>query len=1501
MAAHLARLKSLLLALCAASALVAQVDSKLLTTTDILDVYKSGGATPEMLTIFDMSGSMVNAFWSKDYWTDQNSDSGNTMFINSTTGNVYICLGGSLVATGFLVEPSGAKITTLPITAAVVKTASHARLTANLTSGTNTYTRTVDIPVPWTLFQQTSPLPAAGTAPVPDFFVDPTTAGGSGASVVFDTVYTTATNVLGATPGTRTITGVSWSNTTKLATFTSNGHGLAVGDVIAVSGVTPAAYNGTYLAVVSVPNGNTFTVTFATNPGTYSSGGTLTYYPQLGYFTYNADYIYWLFWGNVVKANDGNSYVVTAATGVNDDRNQGPPGGGLRTTSTGGLGGAYPIGGGYVIPGVYNPISGSSATPSTTAYADGRGTTFNNGIPPGTRSMYLKKAVLQTWLSKQDKVLWAYRFLGGDASQPSSNNFDAGNRYLTQLKSTTSGIHASVATIQSKFPTGGTPLTKALANAYAQLSETGSNTTAGANNGSVFDKVNTGKDISPCRSSYVIIFTDGLANTDTVGLKEVDGTTTPPTGVLGESVLASIPKSALNEGSTSTNFNIWSLAAVAAHGSDNGTNNSTQQTTGSGLPSAYAPFRVKGRGAEGTIGRRITTMTVGLSLAGTNTSSFTTGGKGPLLRTALYGDPTNMDRPLQPPAKFDLINSVAYGKTPKAATGIATNFFDASDPAELIASLAAIINAVTQANTSITAPAAPLVGLNLGNRAYLGRFSSTASADDSSSVWQGDLLMCGIGISASGTVELRDRYGNPQIDINAINAVASASGYFHDPTNPSTTRASWKNRNVYTMVPGTAIPSGGLPLTAGGQAFSTANGALTPTVMGVSSSAARDSLIRFIRGASATAQLDGTTLDNRQDIMGDIVNSSPAALEYDPGYVGTITGNPLSAVWSTYIGMKDPRMQVIFVGDNQGHFHAFGEVSALDATGQVLSATLVELWSFVPPELLNLPTTVGVVPKLSQLQTKGNSHIYTVDGSPYIYFNDAPELLKSVGNRKVDSLDPTVRVIFGMRKGGRSYYALDIKDPFNPKLVWMLDPNTSTDPAIRTMGLATSTPSVARVETGDKIAPVVQDLVFLGGGYSNKALDEPLSGGIGNNPGKAKLGRSLLVLNVDTGSVVKIYDFVTNGALAGTFPNMGAIGAGAFPLEFYVGSKKAQRVYFGDISGGVYALGSMEKLTTNPVGWRLDNSNIDYWTTNGLLNTSTTPGTAGIRWIYKGAITAAAGKFSAAAPVSGTPVAFRVPKAIPQFARPTGGNAPNMIPPVVGVAFGTGDRNDPMDLDPLGTVGSAPYRQVMVFDRQDSADLPSTYTNSDVNTYAGAITDAQLSDQTATAAVATAAVGPTGYLGNSKLGYYLTFQPPAIDSATGKLVAEKSYLNTLVLNGGLIFSTFKPVISGSGVICQGAGNTFTFRMCDALAPVFGNGQAASGTTSDKTLAGCNGWVFSWTNLAGDLAAIGSRMVLQSGQDTPVAGVPPASNVKLQNLVVNSGTTSFAPRAWRIIR
>jgi type IV pilus assembly protein PilY1 len=84
--------------------------------------------------------------------------------------------------------------------------------------------------------------------------------------------------------------------------------------------------------------------------------------------------------------------------------------------------------------------------------------------------------------------------------------------------------------------------------------------------------------------------------------------------------------------------------------------------------------------------------------------------------------------------------------------------------------------------------------------------------------------------------------------------------------------------------------------------------------------------------------------------------------------------------------------------------HAFD-----DASGE-------ELWAFIPPDLLN---------RLKQLST-ATPGIF-VDGSPraYVTYDTSGNVTKAI-------------LIFGLRRGGNYYYALDVTTPTAPKYLWKI-------------------------------------------------------------------------------------------------------------------------------------------------------------------------------------------------------------------------------------------------------------------------------------------------------------------------------------------------------------------------------------------------------------------------------------------------------------------------------
>jgi hypothetical protein len=72
--------------------------------------------------------------------------------------------------------------------------------------------------------------------------------------------------------GANTITAASWS--AGVVSFTTNtNHGISPGGIFTISGVSPAGYNGTYVAITAATTA--LTAALVTDPGAYVSGGAL--------------------------------------------------------------------------------------------------------------------------------------------------------------------------------------------------------------------------------------------------------------------------------------------------------------------------------------------------------------------------------------------------------------------------------------------------------------------------------------------------------------------------------------------------------------------------------------------------------------------------------------------------------------------------------------------------------------------------------------------------------------------------------------------------------------------------------------------------------------------------------------------------------------------------------------------------------------------------------------------------------------------------------------------------------------------------------------------------------------------------------------------------------------------------------------------------------------------------------------------------------------------------
>jgi len=295
--------------------------------------------------------------------------------------------------------------------------------------------------------------------------------------------------------------------------------------------------------------------------------------------------------------------------------------------------------------------------------------------------------------------------------------------------------------------------------------------------------------------------------------------------------------------------------------------------------------------------------------------------------------------------------------------------------------------------------------------------------------------------------------------------------------------------------------------------FATSNEKLTPELLGLApgDTVERERLIQYIQGYdSYTKNKGNNTPQKREWLLGAILHSRPLVIPY-----------------------KNSR-SVIFVGANDGMFHAFD-----NATGE-------ELWGFIPNELLS---------RLKDL-TSGNKLEYFVDGSPKAYITQSQKI-----------------VIFGLRRGGSNYYALDVTDPGNPKFLWEIGPETT---GFSEMGQTWSTPQIGKIKygSGEKV------VCFIGGGYDeNQDKKTPAT--------EDKKGRAVYVVDLFTGQQIWRWDYKKD-------PNMKySIPSDVASVDIN-GDGYIDRLYVGDMGGRMW---SFDIKNPDPNAWSgrmVLNSNLGY-------------------------------------------------------------------------------------------------------------------------------------------------------------------------------------------------------------------------------------------------------------------------------------------------------------------
>jgi type IV pilus assembly protein PilY1 len=463
-----------------------------------------------------------------------------------------------------------------------------------------------------------------------------------------------------------------------------------------------------------------------------------------------------------------------------------------------------------------------------------------------------------------------------------------------------------------------------------------------------------------------------------------------------------------------------------------------------------------------------------------------------------------------------------------------TNSYD-----ELEQALTNVMATIIDRAQTFTAPVVPVQRTTSGDKMYISLFTPRSTEN----FWPGYLVKLKIGSNgelmgfssgygSGAEVQVTDSYGVLNEDL--LKSDRTPYPYW-DTQYKLKTRST--ARNIYTYL-------GNSDLNNTANAFVTTNTAITASMLNTPSkqasadpgTTARDDLINYIRGADAFNE-DGDTnyTEKREFIMGDILHSRPLIIDYD-------ASDPVNP------------QRVIYVGTNDGMLHAFD-----DTDGS-------EKWAFIPPDLL---------PQLKNI-VEGSDHQYYVDGSPQAYTLD--------GNYDGDLLDvgtDKVIIVFGERRGGTSYTALDVTDPDDPQYLWRIDkanptiagiPNPTT--VISEMGQSWSEPQIGKVKAGTVGSETPTIVAIFGGGYTEDN----------------SAGRALYLINALNGSLVKGFTSSDHSNLTISIPS--TVLAADTNFDGYV-----NRVYVGDLAGQMWRFG-------NQTG--TEDGNVNNWTPRRLFDSSLT-------------------------------------------------------------------------------------------------------------------------------------------------------------------------------------------------------------------------------------------------------------------------------------------------------
>ncbi len=358
-------------------------------------------------------------------------------------------------------------------------------------------------------------------------------------------------------------------------------------------------------------------------------------------------------------------------------------------------------------------------------------------------------------------------------------------------------------------------------------------------------------------------------------------------------------------------------------------------------------------------------------------------------------------------------------------------FVTATNTEELVSALNLVISNIMEIESTLATPG---VAVNQNNRTqHLSEVYYSVFQPSVKKGWLGNLKKYSI---ATNSEEIVDKNGESAVDDSTGFFKEGTTSYWTtSPDGGSVEKGGAANkqsilRNMYTYTKAT-LPNNE-SLTRSEHQVSKENVNLTKSLFGLSSSFSNsefDSLVDWLSGVDVFDEnFNGDYKDSRKR-MGDPLHSRPIMISYDEN------------------------KNYVFVSTNEGFLHAIDSESG------------EEVFSFIPQELLPNAYTRFI-------GGSGN-HIYGLDSSWVAWRHD-----HNKDGKIVEADGDWIYLYAGMRRGGDTFYALDVTNINKPKLKFIKNDSLSE---FEDVGQTWSEPVLGRVRLNgeDKV------VLMYAGGYDN--------------------------------------------------------------------------------------------------------------------------------------------------------------------------------------------------------------------------------------------------------------------------------------------------------------------------------------------------------------------------------------------------------------------------------